>query len=223
MAIIFLAILAWGFYEASCEVVSLTYYPFVSKADQPMTVIFTIKNPSPVEERYGYELFIDGSLKMAGTTLMPPQEIKQYTYILQSPNILLGESVRAYGRVNGLDGGGVYEARVMAPPYPQEIWSSFASFATFSSSLMGYMSSLSYYMTTMGYTMTMVGPLNVGLSLSVTLIGLLIFLELSDPAYGKVGKIILSLRRRYGWLTISLLVVFTAMIFTRVVMVIGGV
>ena len=61
-------------------------------------------------------------------------------------------------------------------------------------------------------------PINVELNVSISLIGLLIFLELTDPSYGKLGKRVTQLRGRYGLLAASLLLIFVGMVFTQIVM-----
>lgn len=192
-----------------------------------MAIVFTIRNPSANDGAFEFEFYVDGSLKMTGTTSIPAMTSKQYVYALTSPDIVKGETVRAYTTVRDLESQSVYDATVLVPPYPPEIWSSFASFATFSSSLLGYTTTLSYYLTTIGYTTTMVSPvyvtgLSLGLIFSISLIGLLVFQELSDPSYGRVGKRIFSLRKRYGMLVVSLLLIFGAMVLTRVVLIITG-
>jgi len=64
--------------------------------------------------------------------------------------------------------------------------------------------------------------INVGLTMSLTLIGLLIFLQLTDPSYGKYEERLKQLRSRYGLLAVSLLLVFLGIIFTRITVILFG-
>jgi meiotically up-regulated gene 157 (Mug157) protein len=64
--------------------------------------------------------------------------------------------------------------------------------------------------------------INNGLIISIVLIALLVFMELTDPAYGNIRKKILSLRQRYGTLSASLLLIFFGIVMTKVVMIIAG-
>jgi len=63
-------------------------------------------------------------------------------------------------------------------------------------------------------------PINVGLNVSISLIGLLIFLELTNPSYGKLGKIVTQLRGNYGLLATSLFLIFVGMVLTKIIMLI---
>ncbi|MEM2594280.1 MAG: hypothetical protein QXV96_05150, partial [Candidatus Bathyarchaeia archaeon] len=107
----------------------------------------------------------------------------------------------------------------MIPPFPPEAFTSFISFASFSSTLMGYITTLSYYTT----TITPSEGINAGLILSLTLISLLIFIELTDPAYGRIGDRIKHLRRNFTREAIILLSIFLAMVATKIVFIIYGV
>ena len=75
-------------------------------------------------------------------------------------------------------GQGNYERVVSSPPYPPQVWSSFVSFASFSTSLVSSMSTMTYYQTTFGSDI----GLNIGLIATAVLIGLLIFLELTKAS-----------------------------------------
>ena len=221
VAILFLVTFSASLLNTTGQVLNIVYYPTVPQEGQPIATMFTIRNLHPNEEAYNFWFYIDGVQIMTGTTVISAGASKQFKYVTTWPGVV-GKSMKAYVRVQSINSHTLYEAQVQIPPYPPEIWSSFSSFATFSSTVMGYMTTMSYYMTTTGQAGLYSG-VNLGLTFSLTLIGLLIFLELSDPTYGKIGTRILSFRRRYGLLTGTLLIIFVSMVLTRVVLIISGV
>jgi hypothetical protein len=96
---------------------------------------------------------------------------------------------------------------------------SFVSFAAFSTSVMGFMASSTYYESSFG------APdegLNVGLVISIVLIILLIFLELSEPILAEGIHIVLGkLRIRYATITSILFIIFIGIVYTKVMMVLA--
>jgi len=220
-AILFLVTFNASLLNTVWQVVNIIYYPTLPQEGQPIVIMFTIKNFDPNEQAYGFWFYVDGVPIMTGTTVVSAGAYKQFKYITISPG-MVGKSMKAYVRVQSLNSHASYEKQIQIPPYPPEIWSSFSSFATFSSTLMGYMTTLSYYMTTMDQA-SLYSGLNMGLTFSLTLIGLLVFLELSDPTYGKIGTRVLNFRKRYGLLTVALLIIFISMVLTKIVLIISGV
>ncbi len=111
---------------------------------------------------------------------------------------------------------GSFEKIVSLPSYPPQIWSSFVSFASFSTSMMGFMSSMTYYQGTFDTNM----GFNVGLLSVIVLIGLLIFLELTQPLLRRKTITILGrLRLRFSTVTWILFIIFMGITYTKVVMV----
>jgi len=89
--------------------------------------------------------------------------------------LALGEQVNFV--VHAESEGGTCEKIVSLPAYPPQIMTSLVSFASFSTSVMGFMASSTYYESSFG---SVDEGLNVGLVISIVLIILLIFLELSE-------------------------------------------
>ena len=63
---------------------------------------------------------------------------------------------------------------------------------------------------------------NVGLIMSVLLVMLLLFIELSDSVYESIEKRVLRLRGLYGLLAANLLLIFIGLVLTRTAMIIQG-
>jgi hypothetical protein len=94
--------------------------------------------------------------------------------------------------------------------------SSFVSFAAFSTSVMNSMITAEYFTTNFGTS----SGLNTGIVLTVVLIGLLIFLELTQAIRSSKGSLVISsYRSRFAALSTFLFVIFLGMVFTRVVMI----
>ena len=113
---------------------------------------------------------------------------------------------------------GNYGRALSSPPYPPQIWSSFVSFASFSTSVMSSMSTMTYYQSTFGSDI----GFNVGIIVSMVLITLLIFLELTQTAIGRKTVALGSLRIRLSTVTRILFIIFLGMVYTEVVMIIIG-
>jgi hypothetical protein len=97
--------------------------------------------------------------------------------------------------------------------------SSFVSFASFSTSAMGFMASSTYYESSFG---SLDEGLNVGLVISIVLIILLIFLELSEPLLEEGSHAVLRrLRIRYNTITGILFIIFMGIVYTKIVMVLA--
>jgi hypothetical protein len=64
--------------------------------------------------------------------------------------------------------------------------------------------------------------INVGLAVSIILLVLLTFIELTNPRFGTLGRRLAGLRGRYSLLTANLLLIFMGLVITRIVMIIAG-
>lgn len=151
----------------------------------------------------------------------------------------LGTAMRFYAEAVDLETGARFTEAIMVPQSPPEAWMSFASFSSLttmllssSSSLMSSSSSsssmsssftISYYQSTIGLARAPVKwGINVGLAVSIILLVLLTFIELTNPRFGTLGRRLSGLRGRYSLLTANLLLIFMGLVITRIVMIIAG-
>lgn len=212
VVVVFLVFLLVGMRR---ETVMASYYPTYPREGEPIFTKIAVSNLRPDPRRFSVTVYSDGVKLTEWRT-----EIKgtaEFMFITQADD-LLGQSKRFYIEAVNLDDDQRHEAYLMIPPFPPETLSSFVSFASFSTTLMTTMQSFAYYQ---GVVMPQ-GGLNVGLAASMTLISLLIFQELSDPSYGRVGRRLLELRRRYGTYVVVLLIIFFCMVFTRIALILWG-
>jgi len=115
-----------------------------------------------------------------------------------------------------LTGGGMPDEKVLSsPPYPPQVWSSFASFASLSTSTMSSMGTMSYYQSNFSNDT----GLNLGILITIVLIALLIFLELTQPVIQEKTTAVLSrLVIRFSTITWILFIIFAGILYTTVVM-----
>ena len=120
--------------------------------------------------------------------------------------------------VRAMSTWGSCERVVSLPSYPPQIWSSFVSFASISTSVMSFMSSMTYYQSSFGSEI----GFNVGLLCAIVLIGLLIFLELTQPLLREKTVTILGrLRLRFNTVTWILFIIFMCIVYTKVAMILA--
>ena len=193
--------------------ISMKLFPEVAREDEPLIVSFTLTNPQIVGTEYEYELYANGECVLNGISELPPRSSKKFKYTYRNP-LKLGE--QANFMVSAATQAQRYQKTLSSPPYPPQTMTSFVSFASFSTSVMSSMTTTGYYDDSFQSD-----RFNVGLLVSVVLICLLIFLELTEPLIGK-GNIFGRLRDRYSKLAIILFVIFVAMVFTKVVVIFGG-
>lgn len=217
--IIWLAILLVGSFwltvRASSDPVSLAIVPQVPREGEPIVATFKLNNPASQAISTEYQFYANGELMKKGIAIIPPGSSKLYQYAYKNP-LKLGEQVNFMVKASSPEGS--YQKMVSLPTYPPQIWSSFVSFASFSTSVMSFMSSMTYYQSTFGGDM----GFNVGLLCSIVLIGLLIFLELTQPLLQKKTVAVLGrLRLRFSTVTWILFIIFMGIVYTRVVMVLA--
>ena len=197
--IIWLAILLMGSFwltlRAGSDPVSLAVVPVVPREGEPIIVTFKLNNPTPQLISTEYQFYANGELMNMGTAVIVSGSAKLYQYAYRNP-LELGEQVSFVVKV--MSSQGSYEKAVSLPSYPPQIWSSFVSFASFSTSVMSFMSSMTYYQGSFG---SGVG-FNVGLLCSVVLIGLLIFLELAQASLREKAIALLG-RARLRFTTVT--------------------
>ncbi|MBI3931107.1 MAG: hypothetical protein HY325_03695, partial [Chloroflexi bacterium] len=100
-----------------------------------------------------------------------------------------------------------------------QVWSSFVSFASFSTSVMNFMATMTYYQTTFGSET----GFNVGLIYTVILMALLVFLELSQALLQeKTLTILWGLRLRFNTVSWILFIIFMGIVYTKVMMILAG-
>lgn len=218
--IIWLAILLVGGFwlteRASSDPVALTVVPEVPREGMPIIATFKLNNPSPQAISAEYHFYANGELMNKGTAVIAPGSSKLYQYAYKNP-LELGEQVNFM--VETMSPLGSYEKVVSLPSYPPQIWSSFVSFASFSTSMMGFMSSMSYYQSSFGDDM----GLNIGLLTIFVLAGLLIFLELTQPLLRKKTITVLGrLNLKLSMVTWILFIIFLGITYTKVVMVLAS-
>ncbi|MGB8217122.1 MAG: hypothetical protein WCE94_07455 [Candidatus Methanoperedens sp.] len=202
------------------EPVSITVLPEVPREDMPLLLSFDLSNPSLQENNLSYEFYANGRLLMQGTTLLSQLSSRKYSYVYPEPP-KPGERVTFL--VKSASEQGNYEKAISVPAYPPQVWSSFVSFASFSTSLMSSsMSSTMGINTEVYYSKTFADSrLNVGLIFSIVLILLLIYLELTEPLIEKSFSIIGMLRIRFGRLSAVLFIIFIGIVLTKVAMIVG--
>ena len=233
VTILFLTILFISL-NSKTDPVSITVLPEVPKEGLPIYIVFKLNNPSLKENMFSYELFSNGILLANGATLVSDASSKEFTYFYPgSPK--LGEQITFLLKAESDQGS--FEKSMSIPAYPPQVWSSFVSFASFSTSLMSSSmgstmgSSMSSSMgSSMGTSISSMqfynnsfindNNLRIGLIFSILLIVLLVFLELTEPMEEK-GFRIMGLRLRFGRLSGILFAIFIGMVFTKVWMVIG--
>ncbi len=217
--IIWLTILLVGSFWLTVRVgsdpVNLAVVPQVPREGEPIIATFKLNNPSPQEIETEYQFYANGELIKEGVAIIPPGSSKLYQYAYKNP-LLLGEQVNFMVKTKSPQGS--HEKVVSLPAYPPQIWSSFVSFASFSTSVMGFMSSMTYYEGTFGSDT----GFNIGLLCTIVLIGLLIFLELTQPLLQKKTITILKrLRLRFSNITWILFIIFMGIVYTKVVMILA--
>jgi len=218
IVIVWLAILLFASFLYSMLSVlhplSMVVHPEVPRQGEPIVVTFSMRNTSPEPSTAEYWFYANGELLNSGTTTVFPSTTKTYRYAYNNP-LELGEQVNFLVKTQSELGN--YEKTLSSPPYPPQIWSSFVSFASFSTSVMSSFSSMTYYQSTFA---TDTG-FNVGLLSTIVLIALLIFLELTQPLLqGKTIALLGRLRLRFSTVTWILFIIFIGMIFTQIVLVI---
>ena len=229
---IFLALLLMNSFRSQSGTLGLGYFPSVPREDEPFMVTVLVKNMASEPHTYRIRIFVDGVLVLRSQSRLNASMAQFLRYTRASPK--LGSAVRVYAEATNLETGERYSDTLLIPPSPPEVWMSFASFASFATSLSSTSSSamfssfaIRYYIERMSISMpsestSLLSPINVGLTISITLIGLVMFLVLTDPSYGKLGGRLTQLRSRYGLLALSLFLIFVGIMLTRLVMIIGG-
>ncbi|MDP3879581.1 MAG: hypothetical protein Q8Q07_04645 [Dehalococcoidales bacterium] len=217
--IVWLAIVLLGSFwltvQGSLEPVSIGIIPQVPREGESIMVTYRLNNQSPEVLVTRYQFYADGKLLKEGVTMIVPGFGKVYRYAYENP-VPLGERLNFLVRTQSEQGE--YEKYLSTPPFPPQVWSSFVSFASFSTSVMSFMTTTSYYQSTFGSSV----GFNVGLIFAVILIVLLILLELTHPfLHRKTDAILHKLRLNFNTVTWVLFIIFMGVLYTRVVMILN--
>src|SRR3990172_10301603 len=144
--IVWLAILLlasfWLTVKGGSDPISMAVVPQVPREGEPVIVIFRINNPSHEVITATYNFFANGDLLKEGKTTIIPGFSKTYKYVYKNP-LPPGEQVNFVVRTKTKFGN--FQQIISTPPYPPQIWSSFISFASFSTTVMSFMATMSYY------------------------------------------------------------------------------
>jgi hypothetical protein len=206
----------WFSGRSSAEPLSLTVMPSVPRQGEPVVATFKLNNPSSEPLVTSFQYYANGDLVRDGRVTLAPGT-SQTLQEVYANNLPIGQQLNFMVKTQSTEGN--HDSLVSTPPVPPQVLSSFISFAALSSVMLTYMSSMAYYQGGFGANKT---GLDIGIMLVLTLIGLLIFLELTTtPVQGKtmaLGR----LRIRLSTLTWVLLIIFVGMVFTRVVLILTG-
>jgi len=204
----------WLSVRETSSPITMAVMPEVPRQGQPVVVTFKLNNPSSQALPVSYQFYVNGSLLEARDTTISSGSSKTYQYAYDNP-LSMGQQLNFLVETQSELGNNQME--VSLPPYPPQVWSSFISFASFSTMLMSSMISMTYYQTTFGADM----GLNVGLLVTMVLLALLIFFELTQPVVGgKTVAFLGRLRIQFSTVTWILLIVFLGIVYTKVVMII---
>ena len=189
----------------------LTVLPLLARPGNPIIASYQIRNPEAEQQPSRFELWAEGRLLAEGESTLPGGASSAYQYIRAQP-LGLGEQVKFAMRAESARGE-AFADDVAMPPYTPQVWSSFVSFAAFSTTVMSSMTSMAYYDSTFGPATV----LNIGFVMTMVLTVILIFLEITTPLLlTRQGGVFTRLRPRLDRLSTVLLVIFVGMAFTRV-------
>ena len=201
--------------KSSANPITMSVIPEVPKTGEPVVATFNISNPSDVSSTTSYQLYVNGKLVESGTITIAPRASAKRQYASRN-SLQSGEQVNFVLKTSS-DHGDI-DKIVSLPAYPPQLMSSFVSFAAFSTSVMSSMISMEYFKDTFGTT----SGINTGTMVTVVLIGLLIFLELTQAVTADKRTIISSYRAGFSTMSAILFIILIGMVFTKVIMVIAA-
>ncbi|MBI2831432.1 MAG: hypothetical protein HYX79_04155 [Chloroflexi bacterium] len=205
----------------AADPVSLVIVSQAPREGEAVTAVFKLNNPASQSLVTAYQFYANGDLVDETTTTIAPESNKTYQYTYKNA-LKMGEQVNFFIKTQSEHGN--YEKHASAPAYPPQVWSSFVSFATFSTtvfsslSVMGSISSMGFYQGAFGSG----NLLNIGVIAAVVLLSLLIFLEMSrNVVLGKPVATLGRLRLKFSTVTWILLIIFLGMVYTRILLLIA--
>ena len=219
VVIVWMAILLLGSFwltvRGASDPVSMAVLPQVPREGEPIIATFKLNNPSSDTLVTRYQFYANGELLKEGITTIDPGFGKTYKYAYEN-TVPLGEQLNFVVRTKSEQGD--YEKSLSTPPYPPQVWSSFISFASFSTTVMTFMATMTYYQSSFGTNM----GFNVGLLFNIILIALLIFLELTQPLHQEGTTTVLkTLRLRFNTVTWILFIISMGIVYTQVMMILS--
>ena len=219
LGILWLAIFLLGSFwltvRGTSDPVSMAVIPQAPREGEPIIAIFKLNNPTSHSQATNYQFYANGELLSEGIAIMAPESSETSKYAYANP-LQMGEQLNFVVRIQSEQGN--YEKVLSSPSYPPQVWSSFVSFASFSTSVMSSISTMTYYQNTFDSDM----GLNVGIIASIVLIALLIFVELTQPVIaGRTVATLGRLKIRLSTVTWILLIIFVGIVYTKVVMILA--
>jgi len=201
--------------RSAANPITMSIIPEAPKTGEPIVATFNISNPSDEPSTTSYQLYVNGKLLESGSATIAPLSSSKYQYAYKN-TLERGEQVNFVLKTSSDRGS--FDKMVSLPAYPSQLMSSFVSFAAFSTSVMSSLISMEYFNDTFGTT----SGLNAGIIVSIVLIALLIFLELTQAiTTGKGITILGSYRAGFRNMSTILFIIFIGMVFTKVVMIIA--
>ncbi|MSQ15363.1 MAG: hypothetical protein EXR50_05825 [Dehalococcoidia bacterium] len=194
------------------EFLRLSVMPEVPRVGEPLQVTLQLVNTQPEAREIKYNLYSNGGSVLDGTASLAPGQSQQYRYITEA-GAEIGRQTTFLAKASL--GGEAMEKSRSLPPYPPQIWSSFVSFASFSTSMMSSMSTAIYYKDYFGGG---IGA-NLGLFMVASLLFLSIFQEVTYPMVKDNRTHLLTrLHGRFHELVVLLAIVFVGIVYTIVML-----
>lgn len=221
--IVWLAILIMGSFWLTTvpgsELVDMAVVPGVPGEDKQIITTFKLNNPTPEATTVDYTFYANEELMLSGVSTIAPQASKKYQYQYVYKNPLKPEQEQVNFVVRAETDGRLCEKIVSHSSHTPQMISSFVSFASVSTSSVGIMASSA------GYESSFVSGegMNTGIVISMFLIMLLIFFELSEPLIAERIHVVLGgLRVRFSILTSILFIIFMSIVYTKIVTVLAS-
>ncbi|MEM0313903.1 MAG: hypothetical protein QXQ41_05085 [Candidatus Bathyarchaeia archaeon] len=132
-AALFLAVLLAGSLSMQSEVLTVRFFPTVTKENEPLVITATLNNVRLRPQKYLLGLYVDGEQVATTEALLEPAATQSFTYTRASPKT--GEALRIYVEAVNLNTGEKYREYLNIPQSPPELWISFSAFSSFARSL----------------------------------------------------------------------------------------
>lgn len=212
LVVIFVGVF-WLSARASSQPLTLRVMPEMPREGSPIIASFKVSNPSISPQTTDYRFYADGQLLLAGQVNLEPRSSEVYRYAYEH-KLRTGEQVNFV--VETSSGQGDYQQAVSIPAFAPQISSSFVSFATFAMSMMSSMATMVYYDAEFGTS----DALNVGILCALVLMAILMFLEVTGKVVLRGRELaIVTTRTRLSMLNNVLIIIFFAMVLTKVILI----
>jgi len=219
--IVWLAIIIMGSFWLTTmpgsELVDMAVVPGVPEEDKQIITTFKLNNPTPEATVVDYTFYANEELMLSGASTIAPHSSKKYYYVYKNPRKREQEQVNFVVRAE--TEGRLCEKIVSHSSHTPLMISSFVPFASISTSSVGIMASSTYYKS----SFVSGEGMNAGIVISMFLIMLLIFFELSEPLMDERIHVVLGgLRVRFSTLTSILFIIFMSIVYTKIVTVLAS-